>query len=120
MALHPAIPQEQCGRKSLGGQLCAAENAGLRCGIQSRANGHINKLGGVRWLHLLVAASSLEGAITLQIPIGVQSEYRVVHNYSSRSPHLGYSPRMSPTTKKVLQAFFCFVLGHLTYALMHH
>jgi len=27
---------------------------------------------------------------------------------------------MSPTTKKVLQAVFWFVLGHLSCAVMHH
>src|ERR1700720_1293074 len=63
MALMAAIPAGQCGRKSLGRQLFGAQNAGCSCRVQSRANGNVHELGGIRRVHLSVASSPLEASI---------------------------------------------------------
>ena len=82
MALHSAILAKQRIGKPMGGELYGEEKPCVRWRFQSRADIHINAVGGIGGLHVSAPAQTSALTCVLAIPIGKRPRGKLGKNAS--------------------------------------
>src|SRR5205823_12119430 len=66
LALLPTVPKQQCNREPLGGCIYGEQQLGCWCGVQSRIDENVDRLGNIFRFHLPSVVSDLERAVIMR------------------------------------------------------